>query len=62
MTQNGNIVYFLHKNIKEKYKAASERQNIINLIKVQRRGGEPLILTSQRQFNGKDKICLGFEE
>ena len=44
MTQNGNIVYFLHKNIKEKYKAASERQNIINLIKVQRRGGEPLYI------------------
>ena len=44
MTQNGNIVYFLHKNIKEKYQAASERQNIINLIKVQRRGEEPLYI------------------
>ena len=44
MTQNGNIVYFLHKNIKEKYKAASERQNIINLIKVHRSGGEPLYI------------------
>ena len=43
MTKNGDSI-FLQENIKEKYKAASERQNIINLITVQRRRGEPLYI------------------